>query len=143
MGGADERPAGAPFVHRVRVGYVDTDQGGVVHHSVYLRWLEQARVEYLREYGIAYRDLEYDEEFALPVAEAKLKYRLPAKFDEELDIETRIGRLSRATIRFDYVVRRAPTDVICEAEILLACIKLPGGRLRSLPEGLRSALAER
>lgn len=136
MSGHEDRDRA--FVYRVRVGYGDTDQGGVVHHSVYLRWLEQARVELLRARGVVYRDLEYDEALGLPVAEARIRYRKPARFDEELAVETRVGRLSRASIRFDYVVRRGE-EVLSEAEITLACVKLPEGRLQRLPDRLHAA----
>jgi acyl-CoA thioester hydrolase len=128
------------YVHRhaVRVGYIDTDRGNVVHHAAYLRWLEHARVEYLRARGLDYRLLELDDQMGLPVVEAKLRYRLPARFDDELAIETRVGRLSRATVRFDYAVMRGEERLV-EAEILLACVKLPEGKLMSLPDVVRRA----
>lgn len=126
--------------HPVRVGYADTDQGGVVHHSVYLRWLEQARVEFLRANGLEYRALEYDTRIALPVAEARVKYRRPARFDEQLEVECWIGKLGRASIRFQYRVHRGG-EVLTEAEITLACIALPEGMLRALPDAVYEALA--
>ena len=125
--------------HPIRVGYADTDQGGVVHHSVYLRWMEQARVELLRANGIDYRSLEYDRKMALPVAEASLKYRRPARFDEELEVECRLGKLGRASLRFDYRIERGD-ELLTEAQITLACIELPSGKLRSLPEVVRDPL---
>ncbi len=125
--------------HPIRVGYADTDQGGVVHHSVYLRWMEQARVELLRTNGVDYRSLEYDRKMALPVAEATLKYRRPARFDEELLVECRLGKLGRASMRFDYRIVRGD-ELLTEAQITLACIELPSGKLRSLPDVVRSPL---
>ncbi len=126
--------------HRVRVGYGDTDQGGVVHHSVYLRWLEEARIEYLRARGVDYRAVELDQKLGLPVVEAQLKYRLPARFDEVLEVETRVGRLSRATVRFDYVVRRGD-DRLMDAQITLACIRVDAHRLCSIPDVVRRVLS--
>lgn len=119
--------------HRVRVGYADTDQGGVVHHSVYLRYLEAARVEWFRAEGIDYRQVEYDQKLGLPVAECALKYKRPAKFDDVLDIDTWVGHCGRASLRFDYRVLRGE-DLLTEATVLLACVELPHGKLRSLPD---------
>jgi len=124
--------------HRVRVGYGDTDQGGVVHHAVYLRWLEEARVEYLRARGVDYRAVELDERLGLPVVEARLRYRKPARFDDVLDVETRVGRLSRATVRFDYVVRRGDERLV-DAQVTLACVQLDAQRLCSVPAAIRVA----
>lgn len=124
--------------HRVRVGYGDTDQGGIVHHAVYLRWLEEGRIEFLRARGIDYRAVELDERLGLPVVEASLRYRKPARFDEVLEVETRVGRLSRATIRFDYVLWRGEERLL-DAQITLACIRLDEHRLCSIPPGIAEA----
>jgi len=129
----------SPMRHQLRVGYADTDQGGIVHHSVYFRYLEQARVELLRECGIDYRSLEYDDKFALPVVDAQIKYRRPAQFDDILEIECSVGLLGRASIRFDYRILRGD-DLLTEAKIMLACIELPAGKLRSLPPSVREPL---
>jgi acyl-CoA thioester hydrolase len=123
--------------HRIRVGYADTDQGGVVHHSVYLRYLEAARVEWFRAEGIDYRAVEYDQKLGLPVAECSLKYRRPAKFDDVLDIECWVGKCGRASMRFDYRVLRGD-EHLTDASVTLACVELPHGKLRSLPELLLS-----
>ena len=50
----------APYLHHVRTGYGDTDQSGVIHHAVYLRWLEDARVGWLRERGADFADASYE-----------------------------------------------------------------------------------
>ena len=113
----------APFRHRVRVQYVDTDQGGVVHHAAYLRFLEQARVELLRARGIDYRSFERDERTAIPVAEARVRYRRPCFFDDVLEVETWVGLINRAKLRFDYRVWR-DDDTVLDAEITCACVNL-------------------
>jgi acyl-CoA thioester hydrolase len=132
----EERPF--TFRHRVRVGYGDTDQGGVVHHAVYLRWLEAARVEYLRARGVDYRAVELDERLGLPVVKVEIAYRKPARFDEELEVATSVGRLSRATLRFDYVVWRGD-ERLTDAQITLACVRLDAQRLCSIPSAIREA----
>jgi tol-pal system-associated acyl-CoA thioesterase len=127
--------------HPVRVAYVDTDQGGIVHHSIYLRYCEQARVEWLRAHGLAYRALEYDHHFALPVASVKLKYRRPAHFDDLLEVACSLGQLGHASLRFDYRIER-DHQLLVEAETVLACVRLPEMRATRLPDFLRRACGD-
>lgn len=126
------------FRHPVRVQYVDTDQGGVVHHAAYLRFLEAARVELLRARGIDYRRFELDDGKALPVTEARLRYKKPARFDDALAIETWVGLVNRAKIRFDSRVWRGE-ELLCEAEITCACVRLDELRICSMDPRIRAA----
>lgn len=128
--------------YRVRVGYVDTDQAGVVHHSTYFRWFEQARIELLREGGLEYRSWEAGTRLGLPVVEASLRYLLPARFDDLVCVETWIGAASRAAIRFDarVTIEGKPDDLVNEAQIRLACVHLDGGPRRMPDEVLRACL---
>lgn len=130
----------APFVfeYRVRVQYVDTDQGGVVHHAAYLRFLEQARVELLRARGVDYRRFELEVGKALPVAEVRARYRRPARFDDALVVETWVGLVNRAKIRFDYRIKRGD-ELLLDAEITCACVRLDEMRLCSMDERVRAA----
>ena len=129
------------FGHDIRVGYADTDQMGVVHHSNYFRYLEAARTAYMAELGSSYRALE-EEGFALPVRQARLRCRAPAHFDDELVVYVSVGRIRAASVAFDYTIER-PADgtLIATAEIELACISLAGERPPTLlPKALREAL---
>jgi acyl-CoA thioester hydrolase len=133
-----ERPAD-DLVHRlpVRAGYGDTDQSGVVHHAVYLRWLEDGRTAYLREAGCDFVDLERRRRVGLAVARAELRYVRPAHFDEELTIETWLGEKRNASFRFDYRVMHG-NELLMEASITLACIDLERMRAIRIPEELRT-----
>ncbi len=102
------------FRHRVRVQYIDTNQGGVVHHAAYLRFMEAARIELLRERGIDYRRFEIEERKGLPVTEVRARYKRPARFDDVLDVEIGVGVVNRAKIRFDYRIWREE-ELLCEA----------------------------
>ncbi|MET0390300.1 MAG: thioesterase family protein [Polyangiales bacterium] len=119
----------------VRVGYVDTDRAQVVHHSTYLRYLEMARVEYLRSRQYDYRSLEYDQGMSLAVVEANVRYRAGARFDDELVLKTWIGLVNRAKLRFDSVILRGD-EVMTTAEITCCCVKLSAGRIASIPPEL-------
>jgi acyl-CoA thioester hydrolase len=91
---------------RFRVRYAETDKMGVVYNSNYLIWFEIGRVELMRDLGYCYRDLELDG-YLLPVAEANCRFKDSAAYDDEILIRTRITRLRRSLIQFDYGIYRA------------------------------------
>jgi acyl-CoA thioester hydrolase len=100
---------------RLRVRYAETDQAGVVYHSNYLIWFEVGRVELCRDYGFNYRDMESEADAFLPVTEVRVKYRIPAKYDDEILIRTKVIELRSRAISFAYEVLRA-TDRTLLAE---------------------------
>jgi acyl-CoA thioester hydrolase len=102
---------------RLRVRYAETDQAGVVYHSNYLIWFEVGRVELCRDYGFNYRDMETEADTFLPVTEARVKYRNPAKYDDEIIVRTRVIELRSRAIKFAYEVLRASAgDLLAEGE---------------------------
>lgn len=135
----DQAPEGA-FRWPVRVPYVDTDRGGVVHHGAYLRYLEQARVELLRAEGVDYRTLEEELGHGLPVAEIRVRYKKPLTFDDDIEVETWVGLLNRAKIRFDYRVWRGE-QLVSEAQITCACVRMDTLRIVSMHPRIREAFA--
>ena len=90
-------------VAEVRVLYVDTDQMGVVNNVHYLRWFEIGRAEWIRKRGRAYRDLEADG-LLLPVVEAHVRYRSPARYDDLVVICAGPRESTAATITFGYML---------------------------------------
>ncbi|MDE3147960.1 MAG: acyl-CoA thioesterase [Acidobacteriota bacterium] len=95
--------------HQVRVRYAETDQMGIVYYANYLVWFELGRVELLRSLGLAYSQLETEHECILPVVEARCRYRAPARYDDEILIETRPALLRGTVIKFAYrILRKAP-----------------------------------
>jgi acyl-CoA thioester hydrolase len=104
---------------RVRVRYAETDQMGVVYHANYFVWFEVGRVELMRQRGLAYKQIEIEEERALAVVEATARYKAPARYDDELLIETRVLNVRGPIVRFGYRVLRADDGVLlCEGETL-------------------------
>ena len=87
--------------HRVR--YSDTDHFGVVYYARYLDWFEAGRTEILREHGTNYADLEKKGVFA-PVVEVKVNYKVPAKYDQIVIVETEIEKIGNTSIKFNYKV---------------------------------------
>jgi len=91
---------------RFRVRYAETDKMGVVYNSNYLIWFELGRVELMRDLGSSYREME-DDGYMLPVAEASCRFKDAAAYDDEILIRTRIVRLRRSLIQFNYEIYRA------------------------------------
>jgi acyl-CoA thioester hydrolase len=118
-------PDAARSVVNVRVRFYETDLMGIVHHASYVQYLEVARVEWLRRRGVTYASWAANG-LHLPVVEVSLRYRAPSRFDDELEIETTLGELRAASIRFDYRVLRAsdkPEPTLCvEGSTRLACV---------------------
>jgi acyl-CoA thioester hydrolase len=113
------RPAGEA---RVRVRYAETDQMGVVYHSNYLIWFEVGRVEFIRQMGLNYKKME-EEGFAIAVVDVHVRYRTPARYDDELVIETRLLASRGAVMKFGYRILRAIDDVLlCEGETMHVCV---------------------
>jgi acyl-CoA thioester hydrolase len=127
--------------HVVRVAYFDTDKAGVVHHASYLRFLEVARVEYWRALGFDYNKFEQTTGLGLPVVEARLKYKLSARFDDELEVETWVSNATRASVWLSSVVRRGP-DVVLEASVRFACCAFTDGTIRRIPDAVLDACLE-
>jgi acyl-CoA thioester hydrolase len=91
---------------RVRVRYAETDQMGVVYHSNYIVWMEVGRVEYCRAEGLSYRDLE-DAGLRLAVIEINCRYVAPARYDDEVDIDTAVAKASARGVHFEYKMRNS------------------------------------
>ena len=113
------------FVFRVR--YADTDQMGMAYYGNYLRWFEVGRAEMLRARGMSYREVEAAG-IRLPVVEARCRYVRPARYDDLLVIATRLARLGRATVRFEYEVRREGEDDLLAEGMTEHCFLDAAGR---------------
>ena len=106
--------------------YCETDQAGVVHHTVYPIWFEMGRTELLRHNGHAYRDLEKAGIFFV-VTEITIKYRRPAFYDEKLHLTTTCTKMTTAKIEHTYQLKRPDTDIIlAQGKSVIACIDADG-----------------
>jgi acyl-CoA thioester hydrolase len=107
-----------PVTTQVRVRYAETDQMGIVYYANYLVWFELGRVELLRSLGFAYSRLEKDHGCILPVVSARCRYRSPARYDDEIVIETRPAMLRGSVIKFAYQIFRNANQEGNERELL-------------------------
>jgi acyl-CoA thioester hydrolase len=125
---------------RLRVIYGDTDQMGVVYYANYFRFFEFARSEFFRAIGGSYREFEREGLF-LPVVEATCHYKASARYDDLLLIRTTIGELRRASLKFDYELRREGEEsILCTGHTVHACITREGKPTR-IPEPLAKLLS--
>ena len=124
----------------VRVRYQETDQMGIVYYSNYFVYFEMGRIEFLRDMGISYAEIEKENIF-LAVAEAHCKYKAPARFDDLLVIKTCLSKIKLARIEFCYEIRRVNEEkLIAEGSTLLACLGI-NKKPMSIPENVRDAFA--
>jgi len=118
---------------RVRVRYAETDQMGVVYHANYLVWFEVGRVEFIRQLGLDYKAMEREEGCGIAVVDAHVRYRAPARYDDELEVEVRLVGARGAVVKFGYrVVRLADGVLLCEGETVHVVVG-PDMKKRSLP----------
>jgi acyl-CoA thioester hydrolase len=129
---------------RLRVRYAETDQMGVVYHSNHFIWFEVGRVELLRQLGFSYRDMESQDNRFIAVAEAKCRYRAPARYDEEVLVRTQLLNVRESVVHFGYELRRAAdgtllaegetTHIVTDADMKIA--ELPEKYLKAFRAAL-------
>ncbi len=129
------------LAHRLRVYWEDTDAGGIVFHANHLKYLERARTEWLRSLGWGQHALREQLGVIFVVTEVNLRYRAPARIDDELDVSVAIAAPPRATIRLRQSIRRG-AELLLEADIVLACVDAATLRARRIPAPLHQALIE-
>lgn len=122
----------------VRVRYPECDPMGVAHHTVYPVWFEMGRTELLRDgAGARYRDLEEQGVF-FAVAKLGVQYRRPARYDDQLVLETTITRVGRAKIEHAYELYR-DGELLTTAATTLVCLDRDG-RPQPIPDTLQLGL---
>jgi acyl-CoA thioester hydrolase len=118
---------------KIQPRYAETDQGGVVHHSVYPIWFEMGRTELLRANGLAYKQLE-DSGVFFVVVELRIRYRQGAYYDEELELETVCSKVTVGRVEHSYKLTRCYDGaVLAEGLSVLACLDREG-KVRRVPQ---------
>ncbi len=116
----------------VRVYYEDTDAGGVVYHSNYLKFAERARTELLRENGFSQHEL-MQHDLAFVVHHMSIDFRQPAVLDDSLIIKTKIKELKRVSLVFFQSIYHENGTLLCELTVNVACVKLLNKKPRAIP----------
>lgn len=121
-------PSSYDHRHQVRIRFAETDAMGIVHHSRYLPYLEEARVEYLRHLGHPYTELRA-EGVDYAVLEAFVQYRMPLRFDDEVTVHLRMGAATRATFQMAYLLT-VGAEVRATAVTVHGCVNADGRPVR-------------
>ena len=125
------------FVWPVRIYYEDTDSGGVVYYANYLKFMERARTEWLRARGFEQDVLLRDRRVLFAVRTLSMDYHRPARFNDLLEVVSRVAEVGGASLTFAQSIRRADsTEVLCGARVKVACIDAENFRARRLPRQL-------
>jgi acyl-CoA thioester hydrolase len=122
----------------IRVYWEDTDAGGVVYHASYLRFMERGRTEFLREGGVHQAKLQEESGLTFVVADMNIRFRQPAKIDDELVVETVAKEFRGASLALNQKVLRG-TDVLVEADVTCAVIARDGKPMR-IPADIKKKL---
>jgi acyl-CoA thioester hydrolase len=125
---------------RIRVRYAETDQMGVVYYANYLVWMEVGRVELVRALGFQYKELEQNDGLYLSVIDAQCRYIFPARYDQEIAVETNIVKATSRTLEFGYVIRSAEPDRLLAEGVTRHLWLNRDWRPTALPERYRLAL---
>ena len=122
-----------------RVRYAESDQMGIAHHSHYLVWCEQARTDHMRHLGVSYRALE-EEGLRLPVVDAQVRYRQPARYDDPLRVSCWVREVASRRVTFGYAVHNAATDqLLATAQTSLIAVDSTHALTR-IPSDVRSKM---
>ncbi len=98
-----------------KVQYYETDKMGIVHHSNYIRWMEESRISFLESIGLDYSTLEKRGVIS-PVIGVNVRYRKPTYFGEEISIEVSIKEYSGIKLIFDYTMKNKDNQVVLTGE---------------------------
>jgi acyl-CoA thioester hydrolase len=118
--------------HNLRVYYEDTDAGGVVYHSNYLKFAERARTEMMRERGLDHRTLLEESGVVFAVRRCQVDYLAPALLDDHIEVESRVIEITGATLEAEQTVRRGTRD-LARLKITLVCLMRDGRPTRWPP----------
>ncbi len=124
----------------VRVYWENTDAGGIVYHSEYLKFAERARTEYLRLVGVHQSALLEAEGIAFAVASLSIDYKRPATLDDALVVESELAELGAASLLMLQTIHRGMDTVIARLRVKVACLSLRSGGPVRLPASIRSRL---
>ncbi|MFV5696058.1 acyl-CoA thioesterase [Flavobacterium sp. LB3P122] len=118
---------------QVRVRYSETDQMGVVYHGNYIPYFEIGRVEWLRDKGISYKNME-ESGIGLPIVSMNINYKKSARYDELLTVHTTFKSQSSVKIEFDCAIYNESEELLTTAQFILVFVALKTGRPTAPPD---------
>lgn len=122
-----------------RIYYHHTDCGGVVYYANYLNFLEEARTEYFKQHNVSIKLLA-DSGFMFVVARQEIDYKFPAKYGDQLVIQTQTGAITGVRIEFLHEIHNQDKQIIVQAKTILVCVD-KNLKPQAIPEDLRKKIA--
>jgi acyl-CoA thioester hydrolase len=127
--------AQAIFDWPVTVYYEDTDAGGVVYHSNYLKFFERARTELLRTIGVSQHSL-LEQKIGFVVRHMDIDFLQGARLDDQLLVKTHIAELKKASLTFCQEIVNPDGKTLCKAMVKVACIDNEKMRPQAIPQSI-------
>ncbi len=134
-----QHPESQYFTWPIRVYYEDSDAGGVVYHSNYLNFMERARTECLRSLGFEQTELRQQFGVIFVVRGLTIQYKLPARFNDEIVVYTRLLSMGRCLVEFEQIIVRGD-ELITEAKVEVVSIDAHQFKPTSIPPEMRKRM---
>tara|TARA_Y100000768_G_scaffold194795_1_gene146169 strand:- start:13 stop:408 length:396 start_codon:yes stop_codon:yes gene_type:complete len=126
------------FTYNTKVYYEDTDAAGIVYYANYLKFLERARSEAIYSIGLTNKQLLNDHGTVIIVKSCKIDYKKPAKFEDSLEIISKIKTIGKSSFTMDQIIKRKE-EIITESEIVLVTVNIEGKPIK-IPDILNKFL---
>jgi len=123
----------------IRIYFEDTDSGGVVYHSNYLKFMERARTEWLSAVGIDQRHLKQDNHIMFVVHRIDIQYKLPARFNDNLIVKSELKDIGSSKIEFRQMIYRND-EMLIDASVDVACIDSEKFKPVRIPPTIKQAM---
>lgn len=135
-----EGQVGKPTISRLRVRFAETDAMGVVYHTNYAVWLEVGRGEYFREHGMSYAKAGR-QGIHFPATELRVRYHAPARFDDEILVETQFAAVRSRAVTFQCKVRSGTDRLLLASGTMSHLCTDADGNVRVVPEAILAHLS--
>ena len=126
----------------ITIYYEDTDAGGVVYHSNYLKFFERARTEMLRAIGVSQQVL-LEQRIGFVVRHAEIDFKQGARLDDQLTVVTSIAELKKASLTFCQELVNPEGQLLCKAIVKVACIDNEKMIPKAMPQSIILELTHR
>ena len=134
-----KRAGPADFSATMRIYWEDTDAAGIVFYANYLKFFERARTEWLRSLGFGQETLRSEAGIAFVVSETRLRYRRPARLDDDIDVSVAVVHLGQASLEIAQEARRAD-ELLADGTIRIGCVELGTFRPCRIPNEIRLSI---
>ena len=128
-----------PFKWSVRIYFEDTDSGGVVYHSNYLKFMERARTEWLRSLELNQVDLRKKDKIMFVVANVNIDYKKAARFNDELDIVTSVDNIGASKVDLTQNIMKN-SELCTSAKVSIACIQSDTFKPQRIPKLIKQQM---